>query len=50
MSEFLRELVQFVRAHKVLLLLPLVGTLLLLGALFVFGGGSRNAPFVYTLF
>ena len=50
MTEFLRELFQFIRARKALLLLPLIGTLLVLGALLVLGRGSPDAPLVYTLF
>ena len=52
MSKFslLNEFVLFLRENKKLWLLPIVITLLLLGALLVFAQGSALAPFIYTVF
>ena len=52
MSKFslLSEFVLFLRENKKLWLLPIVITLLLLGALLVFAQGSALAPFIYTVF
>jgi hypothetical protein len=47
---FLRELWQFLRERKKLWLLPLIITLVLLGALLLLSQGSVVAPFIYTLF
>jgi hypothetical protein len=38
------------RQNKKFWLLPIVTTLLLLGAVIVFAGGSALAPFIYTIF
>ena len=46
----LSEFVLFLRENKKLWLLPIVITLLLLGALLVFAQGSALAPFIYTVF
>ncbi len=46
----LSEFVMFLRENKKLWLLPIVITLLLLGALLVFAQGSALAPFIYTVF
>ena len=46
----LSEFVLFLRENKKLWLLPIVITLLLLGALMVFAQGSALAPFIYTVF
>ena len=46
----LGELFLFLRENKKLWLLPIVITLLLLGALLVFAQGSALAPFIYTVF
>lgn len=46
----LSEFVMFLRENKKLWLLPIVVTLLLLGALLVFAQGSALAPFIYTVF
>jgi hypothetical protein len=46
MSEF----TLFLRQNKKLWLLPIVLTLVLLGALLVFAQGSALAPFIYTIF
>lgn len=48
--EFLSELWQFMSERKKFWLAPIIITLMLLGLLLVFGGGSAVAPFVYTLF
>ena len=45
-----REFVLFLKDNKKLWLLPIVITLLLLGALLVFAQGSALAPFIYTVF
>jgi hypothetical protein len=44
------ELWSFMRQNKKFWLLPIVTTLLLLGAVIVFAGGSALAPFIYTIF
>ena len=46
MSEF----VLFLRQNKKLWLLPIVLTLVMLGALLVFAQTSALAPFIYTIF
>lgn len=48
--EFLRDLWGFLRARKKYWLIPIIMTLLLMGALIVFTSGSAIAPFIYTLF
>jgi hypothetical protein len=48
--DFLSDLWAFMRVRKKFWLLPIVLTLVLLGALIVFSQGSAVAPFVYTLF
>jgi len=48
--EFLRDLWGFLRERKKYWLIPIITTLLLLGALIVFTSGSAIAPFIYTLF
>jgi len=48
--EFLRDMWGFLRVRKKFWLLPIMITLLLLGAIIVFTGGSAIAPFIYTLF
>ncbi len=44
------ELWAFLRTRKKLWLLPIIVTLLIVGALLVFAQGSVLAPFIYTLF
>jgi len=44
------ELTWFLRENKKLWLLPIVLTLVLLGALLVFAQTSALAPFIYTVF
>ena len=46
----LGEFTLFLRQNKKLWLLPIVLTLVLLGALLVFAQGSALAPFIYTVF
>lgn len=48
--DFLKDLWGFMRERKKYWLLPLVITLVLLGALIVVSQGSVIAPFIYTLF
>ncbi len=48
--DFLTDLWAFMKVRKKFWLLPIVLTLVLLGALIVFSQGSAVAPFVYTLF
>ncbi len=43
------EFVLFLKENKKLWLLPIVITLLLLGALLVFAQSSALAPFIYTM-
>jgi len=50
MSDFMRDLWGFMKVRKKFWLLPILITLLSLGALLVFAQGSAMAPFVYTLF
>ena len=47
---FLKELWDFMRERKKFWLLPIMITMVILGALIVFGQGSAVAPFIYTLF
>jgi hypothetical protein len=44
------ELWHFMKVRKKFWLLPLLLTMLALGALMVFAQGSAVAPFIYTLF
>ncbi|NJO45384.1 MAG: hypothetical protein HC835_06960 [Oscillatoriales cyanobacterium RM2_1_1] len=48
--DFFKDLWAFMRERKKYWLLPLVITLVLLGALLVLSQGSVIAPFIYTLF
>ena len=48
--ELLVDLWGFLNARKKYWLLPLIVTLLVVGALIVFTQGSVLAPFIYTLF
>ncbi len=50
MLELLRDLWGFMRHRKKYWLMPIIGVLLLLGALIVLTQGSAVAPFIYTLF
>ena len=44
------EIWHFLRQSKKLWLLPMIMTLLILGALLVFAETSALAPFIYTIF
>ena len=46
----INEFTMFLRQNKKLWLLPIVITLVLLGALLVFAQSSALAPFIYTVF
>ena len=48
--DFLKDIWAFMRERKKYWLLPLIITLVLLGALIVLSHGSASAPFIYTLF
>jgi hypothetical protein len=50
MGDLILELWGFMKERKKFWLLPIIITLLLLGVLFAFTGGSAVAPFIYTLF
>ena len=50
MSEFLKDLWDFIRHRRKYWLAPIIAIMLLLGALIVFAEGSVLAPFIYTLF
>lgn len=50
MLELLGDLWQFMRMRKKFWLAPILGIMMLLGALIVFTQGSAVAPFIYTLF
>jgi len=45
-----RELWEFMRVRKKMWLLPIIVTMLAVGALLVFAQGSALAPFIYTIF
>lgn len=47
---FFSDLWGFLKTRKKFWLLPLIATLVVLGALIVFAGGSAVAPFIYTIF
>jgi hypothetical protein len=46
----MREFTLFLKENKKLWMLPIVITLVLLGALLVFAQSSALAPFIYTVF
>jgi hypothetical protein len=50
MSDFVRELWEFMRERKKFWLAPIIIMLLLLGGLIILSEGSAVAPFIYTLF
>lgn len=50
MLDLLKDLWDFMKERKKYWLLPLIITLVLLGALIVLSQGSVIAPFIYTLF
>lgn len=47
---FSSDLWGFLKTRKKFWLLPLIVVLIFIGVLFIFGGGSAIAPFIYTLF
>lgn len=50
MGELTRELWAYMKVRKRWWLLPIVATMVLVGALLVFAQGSALAPFIYTVF
>jgi hypothetical protein len=48
--DFIRELLQFLRARKKFWLLPIIIVMVVFGGLLVLAQGSAVAPFIYTLF
>ena len=50
MLELLRDLWGYMSERKKYWLAPIIGVMLLLGALIIFAQGSAVAPFIYTLF
>ena len=46
---FLAELFDFVRSNKAYFIAPIIVVLLLVGVLIILGG-TKAAPFIYTLF
>lgn len=48
--ELVRELISYLWKQKLWWMLPMIVTLLLVGALIVFAQTTPLAPFVYTLF
>lgn len=48
--DFINDVVGYLKTHKKFWLLPIIITLLLMGALVVFAGGSAISPFIYTIF
>ncbi|MDH7460039.1 DUF5989 family protein [Chitinophagaceae bacterium 26-R-25] len=48
--EFIKELLQFLKARKKMWLMPLIVILLLLSALVVLSSSSALGPFIYSLF
>jgi hypothetical protein len=47
---FLKEIWAFMRARKKYWLIPILLSMVLLGALIVLAQGSALAPFIYTVF
>lgn len=48
--EFIKDLWGFMKVRKKFWLLPLIITMMIIGAIIVFSGGSAVAPFIYSLF
>lgn len=46
---FISELFAFIKAHKAYMLIPIVVMLLLAGLLIILGG-TKAAPFIYSIF
>ena len=41
---------QFLRENWLYIVAPIVIVVVLLGALYVFGGGNESSPFIYNIF
>ncbi len=50
MGDLMNELWAYMQVRKKWWLLPIVLTMVLVGALLVFAQGSALAPFIYTIF
>jgi hypothetical protein len=50
MMDFMGDLWGFMKERKKFWMAPIIGIMLLLGALIVLTQGSAVAPFIYTLF
>ena len=50
MIDLIKDLWSFMKERKKFWLLPIIVTLLFIGALIVLSQGSAVAPFIYTLF
>jgi len=50
MLELIKDLRVFLKQRKKLWMAPIIGIMVILGALLVLTQGSALAPFVYTLF
>ncbi len=50
MNDLVKDLWRFMNARKKMWLAPIIGMLLLLGALLVLAQNAVVAPFIYTLF
>ncbi len=50
MSDFLKDLWDFMKVRKKFWMAPIIIVMLLLGGLIVLSQGSAIAPFIYTLF
>ncbi len=48
--ETLKDIWRFIVARKKFYLVPLIIILLIFGVLFIIGGSSALAPYIYTLF
>lgn len=48
--EFIKELFIFIRVRKKFWLIPLILSLVLIGALMFMASGTVVSPFIYTLF
>lgn len=48
--ELLRDIWQFLKVRKKWWLAPIIITLLIIGSLLFFAGGSAISPFIYSLF
>ncbi len=50
MEDIIKDLWGFIKCRKKYWLLPVILTLLFLGTIIIFSGGSAIAPFIYALF